>query len=59
MSERGVSLNLKHMSDDFMERHVPALLQEYSLKFRNVTVLCDKHTAKYMNDHAGVRVVVK
>ncbi|CAL6086382.1 Hypothetical_protein [Hexamita inflata] len=52
-----VSINFKHMSDDFMERHYSKLIQEFKQQFDEVIVVCDRHTVKYCDNVE--RVIVR
>ena len=54
-----IIINVKHMSDDFMEMHITTLLQDYKKKHAKVKVVCDGHTKSYLETHSDVDVCVE
>ena len=56
---KSCSLNIKHMSDDFMERHFKVLLENYKKDYSKVCVIADRYTIKYVKEISRIEVVEK
>lgn len=46
---QSVSINFKHMSDDFMEKFKDKLIEMYGKSYKRVIVVCDRHTRYFFD----------
>lgn len=46
---QNISINFKHMSDDFMEKFKDRLIEMYVKSYKRVIVVCDRHTKSFFD----------